>query len=43
MSIIPLEWYRWPKFQGLAHGLYGVLHCFMYAVYRLWINTNMIS
>ena len=24
MSIIPLEWYRWPKFQGLAHGLVDV-------------------
>ena len=21
MSIIPLEWYRWQKFQGLAHSL----------------------
>ena len=44
MTITPLEWYRWPKFQGLAHGLYyGVLHCFIYAVYRLGINPNMIS
>ena len=22
MSIIPLEWYRWPEIQGLAHGLH---------------------
>ena len=30
MSIIPLEWYRWPKFQGLAHGLRGSCCHFVY-------------
>ena len=33
MSIIPLEWYRWPKFQGLVHGPRGSYASVWFSLY----------